>query len=41
MGALLGIGLATMVSPSHTLPVTGIAALLGAVMATAVWNELP
>ena len=41
VGALLGIGVATLLSSSHTLPVTGIAALLGAVVATAVWQELP
>lgn len=40
IGALPGIGLATLMSPSHTLPVTGIAALLWlAIRGRGKWAE--
>ena len=39
-GALIGIGVATLLSPEHPLLLTGIAALLGAVVVSAVWHEI-
>ena len=39
-GGLIGIGVATLLSPEHPLLLTGIAALLGAVVVSAVWHEI-
>lgn len=40
-GGVIGIGVATLLSPAHPLAVTALAAVLGAVLMTALWHELP
>ena len=40
VGALMGLGLATLLAPVHPLSLSGIAAVLGAVLATAIWHEI-
>jgi hypothetical protein len=41
VSALAGIGVATVTAPTHSLPVTGLAALLGAIVGSAVWRHMP
>lgn len=36
----MGLGLATLLSPAHPLPLSGVAAVLGALLTTAIWHEM-